>query len=162
MDSAQVYSAELAPLLLEGERLACAVMVTYVSGQELGMPLPGISFDPVNGLSVGAWDAAAERLVGGVSLSGAPGSLARVFRDAIDGDANHVILTDRRVIAAYLGPREGRTLWQGARELLVGVTLKPRLLQRGRVALGFVDGSVLCLMAGAFSQREAKRLVEAV
>lgn len=43
MDSAQVYSAELDTLLLEGERLASAVMVTHVSGQELGTPLPGIS-----------------------------------------------------------------------------------------------------------------------
>lgn len=165
MDPARLYDAEIASLLGPGERLACAVTASYFAGEERGEPVPGVSFDPINGLDVAAWNAAAERLVAGVSLSGAPGSLARGLRgafDALQGGANHLLLTDARLVAADLGSARACVVWQVPRHVLAGVRLKPRLLQRGRVAVGFTDGSVLCLVTGMLTAGEAKRLVAAV
>lgn len=164
MDPARLYDAELAGLIEPGERLSCVVMASYFPGEEREGPLPGVSFDVATGLSVGAWDAAAERLVAGVSLSGPPGSLAQGMRAAFDpfgGDANHVALTDRRLIAVRLASGEGKPAWQADRAALAGVWLKPRLFQRGRVLLGFRDASMLCLVTGMLRAGEARRLAAA-
>ena len=159
MDSAQVYAGELAPLLAPGERLVSATMVQDRAGEErTGRPERGVTFDVVNGLSVPAWEAATERALGGVSLIGGPGSLADQLRRALD-DANHLVITDQRILAASLGVREGAVVWQAPRAALAAASHTPRLMQRGRVTLGLADGSVLRVMAGMLSAKEALRLV---
>lgn len=161
MDSAWVYAESLARLL-GGEEALCAVMASYFSGEERGGPRAGTSFDPVNGLSVGAWEAAAQRFFAGVSLIGAPGSEARAVREAFNGSADHLVLTRERVIVAQLGADRAVRVWEASATHLVGARRLPRLLQRGRVALDFADGSTLCLMTGMFGAGQARRLVEAV
>ncbi|SHJ15580.1 hypothetical protein SAMN02745244_01846 [Tessaracoccus bendigoensis DSM 12906] len=160
----RLYSDEIAPLLAAGEQLACAVTVSYFAGEERSAPVTGVTFDPLNGLDVGAWNAAAERMVGGVSLIGAPGSMGHALRDAFgafNGGANHLLLTGGRLMAAELTSEKGRVVWQSDRSALAGVRHQPRALQRGRVVLGFSDGSVLALLAGMFFAGEARRLVAA-
>ncbi len=159
-----LYSEQIMALLAPGESPVCAVTASYFAGEERTGTTTGITFDPINGLDVGSWNAAAERMVGGVSLTGAPGSLAHALMGAFggfSGGANHLILTGQRLIAAELLTDRGRAVWQVDRRQLIGVVHQPRFLQRGRVVLGFADGSALAMMTGMFTSREAGRLVAA-
>ncbi|NHB85697.1 hypothetical protein G7085_16780 [Tessaracoccus sp. HDW20] len=161
MDSAFVYGDRIAEALRDGERLDGAFMVAYMAGEErMGLPDPGPSFDLVNGLDVPAWNAAAERLVAGVSLVGAPGTLAHSAKGAFSGgEADHLLITGERIAAAHVDGQRASLVWEAPRAALLGARRSPRLLQRGRVTLAWSDGSLLRLVAGMVFTREAHRLV---
>jgi len=162
VDSAFVYADQIADALRDGERLDGAFMVAYMAGEERrGRPDRGPSFDPVNGLDVPAWNAAAEALVAGVSLVGARGTLAHSARDAFSGGgANHLLITGERIAAAFVDGQRASLVWEAPRAALLGARRSPRLFQRGRVTLVWADGSLLRLVAGMVFTREARRLAD--
>lgn len=161
MDSAKLYAEAIAPLLAPGERLLSATMVTYFAGEErVGEEPGGIDFDPLLGLVVPAWEAAMQRALTGVSLMGRPGSLAHRLLDAMSW-GNHIVVTDARILVADLGDT-GSLAWEAPRSIVVHAAVTPRLLQRGRVTLGFSDGSVLRVMAGMFFAKQARSMVAAL
>lgn len=105
--------------------------------------------------------------VGGVNAWGAAGSRADAVSRALgDGPAN-LLLTDRRLAvvvtdAPLRGPVTERVAVSLDRRDLVRVERAPRLLQRGRVRLRFVDGSWAMAMMGVFSAAPARRLIAAI
>ncbi|MDO5503966.1 MAG: hypothetical protein Q4G67_12395 [Actinomycetia bacterium] len=160
-DSLTVYADELAAVLDDGERLVASATVSYTAGrEETGEPSGGVTWD-IFGLDVPAWNAAAERVVGGTTLVGSPGSLAGQLARSM-GAAGELILTDRRILVARpisVG-RPADVEWGQPVSAVVDVRHDPRLLQRGRIRLTMRDGSMVRLMAGMLTRRQAARVVD--
>lgn len=125
----------------------------------------GFSFDPVaGGIQVNEdWMAAA---VGGTNASGAVGSLADRFSRALEPASAHLLLTDRRLAvvatdAPLRGPVTQRVAFTVDRRAVAGARPAPRLFQRGRVRLDFVDGSWAMVMMGVVKRAAARRFLAA-
>jgi len=117
---------------------------------------PGLSVDP-------DWIAAK---LGGVNAAGVAGSLADGFSRAVE-TVGHILLTDRRfaVIATdapLRGPITQRIAFEVDPRAVASIERAPRLLQRGRVRITFVDGSWAMAMMGMFKAAAARRLIAAV
>ena len=158
-DSLTIYADEIAAMLEPGESALVAVSATYLAGQVVAGPQTShVTFDPVNGLDVDAWNRAAERAVSGVTLVGGPGSLAeQVVRSF--GQANHLVLTDRRLVLAELSPSTSALRGALPRSAVVGMRVDPRFLQRGRIRLDLAEGSMALLICWMFRATAAHRLV---
>ena len=161
MDSAQIYSEQIATLVEPGEAALAALMCQYAHGEERTGPADDtVTFDPLNGLSVPAWERAAGEAIMGVTLVGTPGSLAHRLMDAM-ADADHLIWTDRRLLAADLG-NPATLAWAVPRDQVAEVRVDARMLQQGRIRVVFADGSMLRLLAGMLFAGEAHRFAAAV
>jgi hypothetical protein len=130
-------------------------------------PAPGVGFsaDPLAG-GVTVDQGWVDAKVGGVNAWGAAGSRADAVTRALDAGPAHLLLTDRRLAvvvtdAPLRGPVTERLAVAVDRRELVAVERAPRLLQRGRVRLRFVDGSWAMAMMGVFSAAPARRLIAA-
>ena len=156
MDSARLYSAQIAAVLDPGEVCLAALLCQYAPGEEHTRPVDDtVTFDPLNGLSVPAWERAAGAAIGGVTLVGAPGSSASGLVGAMTR-ADHLILTDRRLAAASLGAEPALSWWT-PRAAVAQVRVDPRQLQRGRLRIVFADGSMARVLAGLLLNTEARR-----
>lgn len=118
---------------------------------------PGLSVDP-------GWIAAT---LGGVNAAGQVGSLADGFSRALGAGNGHILLTDRRLAviatdAPLRGPITQRLAFEVDRRAIASVDRAPRLLQRGRLAITFVDGSWAMAMMGIVKAAAARRLVDAL
>lgn len=118
---------------------------------------PGLSVDP-------DWIAAK---LGGVNAAGQVGSLADGFSQALGTGNGHLLVTDRRVIvvatdAPLRGPITQRLAFEVDRRAVTSIERAPRLLQRGRVKITFVDGSWAMAMMGVVKTAAARRLVDAL
>jgi hypothetical protein len=97
-----------------------------------------------------------DRLVGGVTCAGAPGSLARRTEHALSmlgGRADHLAATDRRLLLLRrgLGLRARfDTVAEVPLHAIATARPRPRGLLRRRVQLGFVDGSYVVLALPRF------------
>lgn len=161
----RIYADKLTTICQPGEQVLAIVSTTYVSGDEhIGPPDRGVSFDLINGLSVARWDAAAFRLVGGVSISGLPGGLAVTMRDSVAPHAlADVVLTNQRllVVVGVGGTDPISVLWGCARSAVACIRHEPCWNQRGRLTLAFTDGSLVRPVAGFVFGRGARRFAEA-
>ena len=114
---------------------------------------PGLSVDP-------DWISAT---LGGVNAAGHVGSLADGFSRAVES-IGHILVTDRRLAviatdAPLRGPITHRVAFEVDRRAVTSIERAPRLLQRGRVKITFVDGSWAMAMMGIVKAAAARRLV---
>lgn len=163
LDYLSIYADELAALCGPGEQAIALLTVQYAPGEErVGPRESSVTFDPLGGLSVSAWDDAAGAAVTGVTLRGEPGCMAAQVKSALGGPSSELVATNQRVfLVDELGGRPVRPSWaSGIHD--VAITPDPRWNQRGRIALRFRDGSLIRLVAGYFSGRKARRFCNAV
>jgi hypothetical protein len=106
------------------------------------------------------WD---EKL-GGTSVAGQPGSLAIRLADGTrHGVALYGVVTARRfVVVRRIGTDRFTLVTETPRGAVVQVRRRGRLLQRGRVVIGFADGSLLAVQTGILLTGQAGRLVAAL
>lgn len=111
----------------------------------------------------------------GVGVRGTTGSSAVRLRDALAGKANGVFaITDRRVFILrdpvgaaararaqeeHVPAQEYQIVDEIPADEVRSIALRPKQLQRGRVEISFVDGSVLAV--SALRSTQAKRLLAA-
>lgn len=158
--------AQLAP----GEQALAYENATQLAGasgiRPAGPPRAdvGWSWNPfVGGLTVNPdWIGAG---LGGVNSGGAAGSLADQFSQHLER-GTHILITDQRFgvvgnVAGVLSTPDLRITWAVPRGTLVAVEPAPRLLQRGRLRLTFVDGSWAMAMLGMFVRRASRRFLAA-
>lgn len=98
-----------------------------------------------------------DRLVGGVTCGGPPGSLARWIEHALSplgGRADHIAITDRRLLLLRSRILTLKTQFDAVGEVplhaVAGARPRPRGLLRRRVQLWFPDGSHLVLALPRF------------
>jgi hypothetical protein len=103
------------------------------------------------------WD---EKL-GGTSVSGRPDSLAVRLADGTrHGVAQFGVVTARRfVVVRRIGTDRFTLVAEAPRSDVVDVRRRGRPFQRGRVVIGFADGSRLAVHTGILVTGQAKRLV---
>jgi hypothetical protein len=106
------------------------------------------------------WD---EKL-GGTSVAGAPGSLAVRLADSTrNGVAQYGVVTAQRfVVVRRVGTDRFTVVAEAPRGEVVYARRGGRLFQRGRVVIGFTDGSQLAVLTGIFVSGQAKRLAAAL
>ncbi|HEX6470251.1 MAG TPA: hypothetical protein VF069_14230 [Streptosporangiaceae bacterium] len=106
------------------------------------------------------WD---EKL-GGTSVAGAPGSLAVRLADSTrNGVAQYGVVTARRfVVVRRVGPDRFTLVAEAMRGDVVYARRRGRPFQRGRVVIGFTDGSQLAVLTGIFLSGQANRLAAAL
>jgi len=109
-----------------------------------------------------------DRLVGGVTCGGPPGSLARRAEHALSmlgGRANHLAVTDRRLLLLQqdLGLRAGFDIvGEVPLHAIADARPRPRGLLRRRVQLSFVDGSHVVLALPALQAPSPERVCAAL
>jgi hypothetical protein len=110
-----------------------------------------------------------DRLVGGVTCGGPPGSLARRTEHALSplgGRANHLAVTDRRLLLLRHGLRGVEPWFDTVGEVplhaIASARPRPRGLLRRRVELCFADGSHVVLALPTFQAPPPARLCAAV
>lgn len=163
LDYLSIYADELAALCAPGEQALALLTVQYAPGEEhVGPRASSVTFDPLDGLSVSAWDDAAGAAVTGITLRGEPGCMAAHVKSALGGPSSELVATNQRVfLVDELGGKPTRPSWSiSIRD--VAITPDPRWNQRGRITLRFRDGSLLRLVAGYLSGRKARRFCNAV
>jgi hypothetical protein len=106
------------------------------------------------------WD---EKL-GGTSVAGAPGSLAVRLADSTrNGVAQYGVVTARRfAVVRRVGTGRFTLVAEAPRGDVVYARRRGRLFQRGRVVIGFADGSQLAVLTGIFVRGQANRLAAAL
>lgn len=167
---------EVRPLLAAGERLLAAAPLVKDPGTaddvSVGDELKNL-LDPSILVGLGAHPGnLLGRAVFGRAVTGAPGSIARVLFDAVDGvTAPHLAVTDRRLLIydTTVVPRGTgwRQRWFGPsdvvatgthavpRNAILGAVAAPKgVLRRGRFLVGFVDGSGCVLVCSPPSLAE--------
>ena len=110
-----------------------------------------------------------DRLVGGVTCGGPPGSLARRTEHALSplgGRANHLAVTDRRLLLLRqrlrsLQPRFD-TVGEVPLHAVASARPRPRGVLRRRVELSFTDGSHVILALPRFQAPSPAQLCAAV
>jgi hypothetical protein len=164
------------PLLAPGERLlAASPLVKDPGATEDVDPADELTnlLDPTILLGLGTHPGnAVQRAVFGRAVTGAEGSMARrLFADVETANAPHVAVTDQRLLVFSLDavPRQasGWKRWFGASDLVArGVHTVPRpsilgavaapagVLRRGRLLVGFADGSGCVLVCAPPSLAE--------
>jgi hypothetical protein len=104
-----------------------------------------------------------DRLLNGVAITGAGGSIAQATAALLDGPRRtYLAVTDRRILAVSesAGYRVGGSL---DRAQVVRVEHRPVLVNRGRVVVTFTDGSTLALQTRPqLTSRRAKEFVRTV
>lgn len=163
LDYLSIYADELAALCAPGEQALALLTVQYAPGEErVGPRASSVTFDPLGGLSVSAWEDAVGSAVQGVTLHGEPGCMAAQVKSALEGPSTDLVATNQRVfLVDGLGGKPVRPSWaSGIHD--VAIRPDPRWNQRGRIALRFRDGSLIRLVAGYFSGRKARRFCNAV
>lgn len=105
--------------------------------------------------------------IGGVNAAGGDGSLADGFSRALGASATmHIVVTDRRLLVVgdegTVRTTPVRIHFGVDRSAVVGAERAPRLLQRGRVRLTFVDRSWAMAMLGMIKSSAATRLLAAL
>lgn len=147
-----------------GERVVDLATVQYAPGEErLGPREEVVTFDPINGLTVSRWDDGVAAGLQGRTLLGFPGCSAQEFVESLSDADCTLVVTDRRLLVVH-------GLVEGAARVAHAIPLDdvsqfahdPFWNQRGRMVLGFVDGSLLRLHAGYLFAGRARRLVDAV
>jgi hypothetical protein len=110
-----------------------------------------------------------DRLVGGVTCGGPPGSLARRTEHALSplgGGADHVAVTDRRLLllrqALLSLHARFDEVWDVPLHAIASARPRPRGLLRRRVELWFADGSYLVLALPTFRAPSPARVCAAV
>lgn len=106
------------------------------------------------------WD---EKLAG-VTVTGRPGSLAvRLAEGTRHGVSQFGVVTARRfVVVRHVATDRFTLVVEAPRGDVMRATHRSRPLQRGRVVIGFADGSQLAVHTGILLGRQAKRLVAAL
>lgn len=163
---------EVRDLLADGEAVEAYELATQlaahsgIGGSADPRPDVQVHLDPLApGLSVDPdWIAAK---LGGVNAAGPVGSVADGFSRALEAGNGHVLLTDRRLAviatdAPLRGPISQRLAFEVDRRVVTSVERAPRLLQRGRLKVAFVDGSWAMLMMGMLHPAAARRFVAAL
>lgn len=158
LDSLKIYREQVEPVLEPGESAVAATQVSYFEGREItGTEDNVVTFDVIDGLTVPKWNRAAESLISGVTLLGSPVSTAaeavRAFRRG-----NHLVLTDRRLLALDIGVDEATLTGAWPLAALAEIRHDPRLGQHGRIRVTMTDGSLLRLVAGLLFWGAAKKL----
>jgi hypothetical protein len=110
-----------------------------------------------------------DRLVGGVTCAGPPGSLARRIEHALSalgGRADHVAVTDRRLLLLKSRILTLQTrfdhVWEVPLHAIAGARPLPRGLLRRRVQLWFPDGSYLVLALPRFAAPRPSQMCAAL
>jgi hypothetical protein len=101
---------------------------------------------------------------GGTSVAGRAGSLAvRIADGTRHGARQFGVVTARRfAVVRRIGTDRFTLVAEAPRKDVVHVQRRGRLLQRGRVVIGFADGSQLAVENGILRTGQAKRLVAAL
>jgi hypothetical protein len=106
------------------------------------------------------WD----KVIGGVSVSGSPGSWAIRLAHATANDSGQfaVVAGQRLVVIRQVGGDRFELVAEAPRTEVVYARRKGRFLQRGRVVIGFADGSSIAVTTGILFTHHAKRLATAL
>lgn len=158
MDYLNLYRSELEALCMPGETPIALNAVMYMQGKEEVGNMSSITFDPINGLDVSRWNDAADKFVGGTSLIAPNGGMALGMHRVLDGSME-LMLTNLRLvlIKGTLGSPKGlQVVWACNLNDVANIQHQPRLTQRGRLLIQFVDGSAIRLMAGFISGKKAR------
>lgn len=165
IDYARIYATQLAELLGPREQALDAISVDYAAGRErTPEDVPGsVTFDIFNGVSVTAWEEAAEQAIGGMTLDtrGGPmaGRLAKAARLA-----PFLVLTEQRLLLVdELGDLERQAVtWAVPLEHVAVVKHDPRPpVALGRLLVAFDDSSLVRLRAGLLLPIAARRFSRA-
>lgn len=167
-DDLKIYGDRLLPLLQPGERPVAMLMMDYFPGEEhFGQPVEhgwSIEFDLMQGFHHHAWDHLPDRFISGVTLI-APGGqgLAVSLPPALSATVQVVLTSERMFVLHGIVQNEPLTItWQCRLSDIAFLGHDPRWpLARGRVAIGFVDGSAVRLIAGTIFAKRAKQLANA-
>jgi hypothetical protein len=102
--------------------------------------------------------------LGGMSVAGAPGSVAVRLADGTrHGVSQYGVVTARRfVVVRRIGTDRFALVAEAPRSEVVSVRRRSRPFQRGRVVIGFADGSQLAVLTGVVVAGQAKRLAAAL
>lgn len=105
-----------------------------------------------------------EGWIGGRTVSGPAGCLARQVEEAVERGITFLAVTDRRVVVLRKDGERLAVGWAVPRDRVVAARRRPRLLSRGRVGLVFRDGSwiVLGTFGSHVGSAHARRLVAAL
>jgi hypothetical protein len=108
-----------------------------------------------------------DRLMGGISGEGGPGSVAgRLWRaPRSHAGGTYYAITDRRLLlaASRPGATDYRVIFETPRESVTSLARRGKLLfQRGRVEVRFADGSMKAWTPGMVSAARARSLVAAL
>lgn len=158
---AKLFADELAGVCRAGEEVVDVLSAMYHDGREKrSRETNTVTFDPLNGLSVASWDDAALEAIGGLTLDVRRGQQAGDLAEAAADPMGYLVLTTGRllVIDALNGGTTPRVLWSTELTSVAVLTHDPRLpLELGRILVGFLDGSMVRLWAGAVSPFAARR-----
>lgn len=162
--------------LVEGEkRIGLAGPPQVVTGIDPS-PASLAAGGPLVELDEGVFD----RLLGGVSLTGHAGShadrlgqvLSTVGREnwRLAVTTHRVLLYDEGTTTFGQDPATGAKTWDApcelrwsvSRDAVASARIKSRPLMRGRLLVGFADGSGAALVLGMLSQRGARRVLDAL
>lgn len=165
IDYARLYAAQLAELLGRDERALDAIAVDYAAGRERAPDerTGGVTFDIFNGLSVQAWEDAAEQAIGGLTLDTRGGPLAGQLAKAARLMPFLVLTNQRLLVVDDLGDPERQSLtWVVPLEHVAVVKHDPRLpVDMGRILVAFDDSSLVRLRAGLLLPIAARRFAKA-
>ncbi|MEV6349296.1 hypothetical protein [Actinoplanes sp. NPDC051851] len=105
-----------------------------------------------------------DRILGGVSVVGGPGSYAGRLWAYLDEGLVFCVVTDRRLMLAVheLDPDHFRFLTDVPVEAVERARMAGRFLQRGRVFVEFSDGSAVAIFTGVFFAARGRALVAAL
>ena len=158
----QVFAEELGRICRGGEEILEAISAMYSPGRETTAgDVNTVTFDPINGLSVEAWNAAALQAIGGLTLDVRRGRQARHLADAASNPLGYLVLSTERlmVIDGLANSVTPRVTWSTELGSVAVLRHDPRVpLEMGRLLVGFLDGSLVRLRAGLLLPLAAPRL----
>lgn len=120
-------------------------------------PVTGVDLNPFAGGITTDPDYLTVKL-SGVGAAGAPG-VGSQFMAALGSDGDALLLTDRRIMVTRVTTSE--VVVQAPSSSIVYMRAAPRLLQFGRLEIGFTDGSVVRPMLAMLIPRATKRFLRA-
>ena len=149
-------------MLGPGESLKAAATAMYAPGvEDTGAESGGVTFDPINGLDVSAWNRSAGVAISGVTLSGPPTSTAATIIQAFKGNDTLVVTSHRVLVMDFRPPEVITVKGEWPRADIADIAWDPRLFQHGRLRIVAADGSLVRLMCGLLLPGAAKRLAAA-
>lgn len=158
---AKVYADALAQVCCPGEQVVDVISATYTTGRERDSGEKNtVTFDPIHGLSVEAWNDAAAEAIGGLTLDLRRGRQAGELAKAADSTSAFLVLTTQRLLMLESLQSSAETTVSWSTELRDVAVLRhdPRLpLELGRLLVGFMDGSLVRLWAGILLPFAARR-----
>ena len=160
----KIFADELGGLCQPGEEVVDVITALYHPGRELAPDESRtVTFDPINGLSVSAWNNSIEKLIGGATLDTRRGQRAADMARSFMSGSNLVLTTQNLMV---IGPVSSDTtpeiFWEAPLHSIAAITHDPRFpLELGRIRVDFPDGSVVRLWAGMLLPLSARRFVAA-